>query len=62
MSSIDEVFYKYVIALQGETRTSIPLFSGPPANLPGNISNGALGYFTAFSNSYGSIIFTGEEK
>jgi hypothetical protein len=62
MSSIDEVFYKYVIALQGETRTSIPLFSGPPANLPGNISNGALGYFTAFSNSYGQTVFTGEKE
>jgi len=61
MSNIDESFYKYVIALQEETRTSIPLFSGPPANLPGNISNGALGYFTAFSSSYGSTVFTGEK-
>jgi hypothetical protein len=62
MSGISPEFFDYVMALQEETRTKIPLFSGPPANLPGNISNGALGYFTAFSNSYGSIIFTGEEK
>jgi len=61
MSCIDESFYKYVVALQEETRTSIPLFSGPPANLPGNISNGALGYFTAISNSYGTTVFTGEK-
>ena len=60
MSSITEEFYNYIVALQEETRTSIPLFSGPPANLPGNISNGALGYFTAISNSYGSTIFTGD--
>ena len=61
MSCIDKSFYKYVIALQEETRTSIPLFSGPPANLPGNISNGALGYFATISNSYGSTVFTGEK-
>jgi len=61
MSCIPEDFYKYIIALQEETRTNIPLFSGPPANLPGNISNGALGYFTAISNSYGSTIFTGKK-
>ena len=61
MSSITEGFYNYVLALQEETRASIPLFSGPPANLPGNISNGALGYFTAMSNSYGSTVFTGEK-
>ena len=61
MSGIGKEYYKYVIALQDETRMHIPLFSGPPANLPGNISNGALGYFSAFSNSYGSTIFTGEK-
>ncbi len=61
MSGITEDFYNYIIALQEETRENIPLFSGPPANLPGNISNGALGYFTAMSNSYGSTIFTGEK-
>jgi len=61
MSGITEDFYNYIIALQDETRENIPLFSGPPANLPGNISNGALGYFTAISNSYGTTIFTGEK-
>ena len=62
MSNITENFYNYVLALQEETRTSIPLFSGPPANLPGNISNGALGYFTAISNSYGTTVFTGKKE
>ncbi len=54
-------FYNYIIALQTETHISVPLFSGPPANLPGNISNGALGFFRAYSNSYGYTIFTGEK-
>ncbi|NPA35921.1 MAG: DUF4249 domain-containing protein [Chlorobi bacterium] len=61
MSGITSEFYNYVIALQEETGTNIPLFSGPPANLPGNISNGALGYFTCYSNSYGSTIHTGDK-
>ncbi len=61
MSGISEDFYNYIIALQTETHISVPLFSGPPANLPGNISNGALGFFRAYSNSYGYTIFTGEK-
>ncbi len=61
MSGITEEFYNYIIALQTETRTSIPLFNGPPANLPGNISNGALGFFRAYSNTYGYTVFTGEK-
>ena len=62
MSSISEEFYNYIVALQTETRISVPLFSGPPANLPGNISNGALGFFRAYSNTYGYSVFTEEKK
>ena len=62
MSGITEEFYNYILALQTETRISVPLFSGPPANLPGNISNGALGFFRAYSNTYGHTIFTGEKE
>jgi hypothetical protein len=28
---------------------SNPLFSGPPANIKGNINNGGVGFFTAHS-------------
>jgi hypothetical protein len=31
-----------------------PMFSGPPANVPGNISGGAIGYFAAYAVSYSS--------
>ena len=61
MSGITNDFHDYILALQNETGINIPLFSGPPANLPGNISNGALGFFRAYSNSYSSTIHTGEK-
>ncbi|NVN93768.1 MAG: DUF4249 domain-containing protein [Bacteroidetes bacterium] len=48
---ITKEFQKFVMELQDATRPSTPLFSGPPANVKGNISNGAVGYFTAYSIS-----------
>lgn len=45
--NITKEFYYYVYAVQVEMQGSNPLFSGSPANVPGNISNNALGYFTA---------------
>jgi hypothetical protein len=36
---------------QSELRGSNPLFSGPPANVKGNISNGAIGFFAAYTTS-----------
>ncbi|ASB49550.1 DUF4249 domain-containing protein [Alkalitalea saponilacus] len=46
MNSITEEFYNFIVALQRENTISSPLFGGPPANTPGNISNGAFGIFT----------------
>jgi hypothetical protein len=34
---------------------SNPLFSGPPANVKGNISNGAIGFFAAYTTSRSRI-------
>ncbi|MFT3737642.1 MAG: DUF4249 domain-containing protein [Breznakibacter sp.] len=45
MYNIDKTFYEFLTALQEETSPKNPLFSGAPANVPGNISNGALGIF-----------------
>lgn len=50
-SSITEEYYNYVIELQTEISPSIPLFSGPPANVSTNISEGAVGYFATFPSS-----------
>ncbi len=55
MGGITEEYFDFIEAVQQETRGQYPLFSGPPANVPGNVSNDALGFFTAFSVSYVSF-------
>jgi hypothetical protein len=55
--SITEDYYNYLVSLQSETGFNTPLFSGPPANVKGNISNGAIGFFAAYSVSYSSKVF-----
>ena len=47
-SNITKEYYGYLTSLQDEVGDKNPLFSGPPANAKGNISNGALGFFTSF--------------
>jgi len=47
-SNITKEYYDYLHSLQDEVGDKNPLFSGPPANAIGNISNGALGFFTSF--------------
>ncbi len=49
MNGVTEEFYQFIIDAQSETGPSTPLFSGPPANISTNISNNALGFFTAYS-------------
>lgn len=43
--TIDYNTYKYYEALSDQTNNSGSIFDGPPANIVGNISNGAVGYF-----------------
>lgn len=57
LCSITQDFYRFMDALHKEIRPASPLFSGPPANLPGNISNGALGFFTAIATHQVSVVF-----
>jgi len=45
MLSISKGWYEFYYAVLSETDFSGSFFSGPPANVPSNISNGALGYF-----------------
>lgn len=47
-SNITQDYYDYLTALQEEVGDKNPLFSGPPANVKGNINHGALGFFTSF--------------
>ena len=48
MDVISREYYNYIQDAQSELRGSNPLFSGPGANVRGNISNGAIGFFAAY--------------
>lgn len=51
---IDKSFFKFVTEFKDAVRKQNPLFSGPPSNIKGNVSNGAIGYFVAYSISKSS--------
>lgn len=55
--NISEEYYTFIWTLQQEAGFSAPLFSGPPANVKSNVSNGAVGFFAAYSVSYSSTVF-----
>lgn len=58
MGGITKNYYNFLIELMDQTfEYRNPLFSGPPANIRSNISNGGLGFFTAYSTSYSSTIY-----
>lgn len=49
VNSIGKDYFNFLSEAQAELRGSNPLFSGPPANVKGNINNGAIGFFSAYS-------------
>ncbi|MBL7904484.1 MAG: DUF4249 domain-containing protein [Bacteroidales bacterium] len=57
-SRISETFFRFVTELQIQSGFQTPLFSGPPANVQGNISGGAIGYFTTYPVNYTSTTVT----
>jgi hypothetical protein len=60
--SISEDYYRFLSEAQTELSPNNPLFSGPPANVMSNISNGALGYFAVYSSVMTSTIITEKEE
>lgn len=60
MAGITKEYYDFINSLEEEVSEKIPLFSGPAANLKGNISNGALGFFSVMAVSRGSCVYQGE--
>jgi hypothetical protein len=56
MLGITKEYYIFIIEAQTELFGSNPLFSGPPANISTNISNGALGFFGAVNINRSSVI------
>ncbi len=56
VSRITKDYTDFLWNLQDEVSYQTPLFSGPPANVEGNISNGAFGAFAAYSSTYASTM------
>jgi len=55
MSGITKEYYNFIMQVQS-AGFNIPFFHGPPANVQGNVSNGAVGFFAAYSNTFASTI------
>ena len=55
MSGITKEYYNFVNQV-AQSGFNIPFFSGPPANVTGNISNGGIGFFAAYSNSFAKTV------
>jgi Domain of unknown function (DUF4249) len=55
LSAITKEYYDFIGQVQ-YAGYSIPFFSGPPANVVGNISNHGVGFFTAYSSSFATCI------
>lgn len=56
VSNITKGYSYFIEDCQSQKDGSNPLFGGPPANISTNISNGAAGYFAAFSIDSASCI------
>ena len=51
MNNTGEGYANFLWESQSEIIGSYPLFTGPPANIKGNINNGAIGFFAVYSAS-----------
>jgi len=55
MSGITKEYYNFIQQVQ-IAGFSIPFFTGPPANVQGNINNGGVGFFATYSNSWATAV------
>ncbi|NOR87937.1 MAG: DUF4249 family protein [Bacteroidales bacterium] len=60
MAGLNKDQYIYLNEVIQATSFQNPMFGGPPANVKGNISNGAFGYFGSYSTTYSSLILTAD--
>ncbi len=49
LGNISLEYYNFIMHVQTETSPQIPIFSGPPANISTNLTNGAFGFFYAYA-------------
>ncbi len=55
MSGITKEYYNFIDQVK-QSGFNIPFFTGPPANVEGNISNGGIGFFSAYSSSFAKTV------
>jgi hypothetical protein len=56
LNVLNRAYYDFLRAAKREINGGNPVFTGPPANVPGNISGGALGIFGAYTVSRKFVI------
>jgi hypothetical protein len=56
LNCLSEDYYNFIRTASLEVSGGNPLFAGPPANVPGNISNGAVGILGVSTVSRKSLI------
>lgn len=56
VDNISQEFLTYITQVQAEIQGNNPMFGGPPANAKGNVSNGAIGFFAAYSTTRKSTV------
>jgi hypothetical protein len=57
IANLTEEHANFILTARTENSFNTPLFSGPPANVQGNISNGAIGFFAAYQPQYVSRVY-----
>jgi len=60
MSGITEEYFTFISQVKEAAFGQNPMFSGPPANVQGNIDKGGIGFFAVYSNVYFTTIYKGE--
>jgi hypothetical protein len=55
LSAITKEYFDFINQVQ-LAGFNIPFFTGPPANVVGNISNGGVGFFAAYSSSFAKTV------
>lgn len=62
VNNIGKEYFDFITTAQIELFGSNPLFSGPPANIVGNITNGGFGFFAAYSATRSKTIVQALKK
>jgi hypothetical protein len=55
LSAITQDYFNFISQVR-EAGVSIPFFTGPPANITGNVSNQGIGFFAAYSSSFAKTV------